>query len=52
MVNQWIEEDKIFISSALGNDGQTILKKQQKEYGNKTLKARLRFLNTLIDLVS
>ena len=52
MVNRWIEEDKDFVLSALGVDGQSILKKQQKEYGNKTLEARLVFLNTLIDLVS
>ena len=52
MVNKWIEEDKRFICSALGQDGQSILKKQQKEYGNKTLESRLGFLNTLIDLVS
>jgi len=52
MVNRWIEEDKKFVLSALGGDGQSILKKQQKEYGNKTLEARLVFLNTLIDLVS
>ena len=52
MVNRWIKEDKKFISSALGKEGQSILKKQQKEYGNKTLEARLEFLNTLIDLVN
>ena len=52
MVNRWIEEDKNFISSALGRDGQSILKKQQGEYGKKTLEARLEFLKTLIDLVS
>ena len=52
MVNRWIEEDKEFISSALGINGQSILKNQQKEYGKKTLEARLEFLNTLIDLVS
>ena len=52
MVNRWIEEDKEFISSALGINGQSILKKQQKEYGKKTLEARLEFLNILIDLVS
>ena len=51
MVNRWIEEDKKFISSTLGIDGQSILKKQQIEYGNKTLEARLEFLNTMIDLV-
>ena len=52
MVNRWIEEDEKFISSALGPDGQSILKEQQKEYGDKTLEARLEFLNILIDLVS
>ena len=52
MVNKWIEEDKNFVMSALGRDGQSILKKQQREYGNKTLEARLEFLKTLIDLVS
>ena len=51
MVDRWIEEDKNFVLSALGRDGQSILKKQQKEYGNKTLEARLVFLNTLIDLI-
>ena len=52
MVNRWIEEDKNFVLSALGSDGQSILKKQQREYGDKTLEARLEFLKTLIDLVS
>ena len=52
MVDWWIEDDKKFISSALGSDGQSILKKQQKVYGKKTLETRLEFLNTLIDLVS
>ena len=52
MVNRWIEEDEKFISKALGRDGQSFLKKQQTKYGNKTLEARLEYLNTLIDLVS
>ena len=52
MVYRWIEEDKEFISSALGKDGQSILKRQQQEYGDKTLEARFEFLKTLIDLVS
>ena len=52
MVNRWIEEDKNFISSALGKDGQSFLIKQQKHYGNKTHQARLEFLNTLIAYVS
>ena len=52
MVNRWINEDDKFISSALGKDGQSLLKEQQKKYSDKTLEARLEFLNTLIDLVS
>tara|TARA_B100000965_G_scaffold74263_3_gene58671 strand:+ start:1338 stop:2069 length:732 start_codon:yes stop_codon:yes gene_type:complete len=52
MVRRWINEDKDFITSALGQDGQSILQKQQDEYGDKTLEARLEFLNTMIDLVS
>ena len=51
MVYRWIDEDKEFIYSSLGKKGQSILHKQQKQYGNKTLKARLEFLNTLVDLV-
>ena len=52
MVERWIEDDYKFISSALGKDGQSILKKQQKEYGDKTLEARVEFIKTLFDLVS
>ena len=52
MVNTWISEDQKFISSALGADGQSILKQQQKEFGHKTLVSRLGFLNILFDLLS
>ena len=52
MVNTWIIEDQKFISSALGTDGQSILKQQQKEFGHKTLESRLEFLNTLFDLLN
>tara|TARA_B100000214_G_scaffold312628_1_gene244969 strand:- start:330 stop:524 length:195 start_codon:yes stop_codon:yes gene_type:complete len=51
MVNTWISEDQDFISSALGCDGQSVLKKQQKKFGNKTLDTRLKFLNILFDLL-
>ena len=51
MVNTWISEDQKFISSALGVDGQSILKQQQIEFGHKTLDSRLEFLNTLFDLL-
>ena len=52
MVNTWILEDKKFISSALGVNGQAILKQQQKEFGHKTLNTRLKLISTLIDLLS
>ncbi len=52
MVNTWISEDQKFISSALGTDGQSILKQQQKEFGRKTLDSRLEFLNILFDQLS
>ncbi len=52
MVNNWIEDDNEFIFSALGKDGQSILRQQQNEFGNKTIEARLEFINTLIDLIS
>ena len=51
MVNRWIEEDKKFISSVFGKECQSILKRQQIEYGDKTLGVRMEFLKTLIDLV-
>ena len=52
MINTWISEDQKFISSALGADGPSILKQQQKEFGHKTLVSRLEFLNILFDLLS
>ena len=52
MVVRWVEEDRIFISSALGIEGQALIKKQQKEYGNKTFLARLELLNKLFDQLS
>ncbi len=52
MVDTWISEDQKFICSALGADGQSILKQQQKEFGHKTLDSRLEFLNILFDLLS
>ena len=51
MVNTWIKEDKEFITSELGKNGQSILKQQQKEFGRKTLNTRLEFLNILFDLL-
>ena len=52
MVERWIKEDKEFISSALGRDGQSILKNQQKNFGSRTMGSRLEFINILFDLLS
>tara|TARA_Y100001968_G_C19413542_1_gene747675 strand:- start:1357 stop:2088 length:732 start_codon:yes stop_codon:yes gene_type:complete len=51
MVYRWIEEDKNFISSALGNDAQSILKKEQQEYCYTTLEPRFKLINLLFDLL-
>tara|TARA_Y100001968_G_scaffold2437_1_gene2051 strand:- start:540 stop:1265 length:726 start_codon:yes stop_codon:yes gene_type:complete len=52
MINRWITEDKKFISSALGANGQSILKKEQIDYCNITLESRLEFLNNIFDLLN
>ncbi len=49
MVNRWIEEDIEFITATLGLEGQSILKQQQKDYGDKTVQSRLTLLNKLFD---
>ena len=52
MVKKWIKEDYKFIKHVLGADGQIILEKQSKLYGNKTIKQRVFLINKLIDLIS
>tara|TARA_Y100001933_G_scaffold202088_1_gene203818 strand:+ start:111 stop:851 length:741 start_codon:yes stop_codon:yes gene_type:complete len=52
MVKKWIKEDYKFIKHVLGADGQKILEKQSKLYGNKTIKQRVLLINKLIDLIS
>ncbi len=51
MVAQWINEDVKFITSALGEDAQVTLQKQQQQYGNKTLERRLFLLRRIFDLI-
>ena len=51
MVLRWIEEDYEFIVSSLGDNAKSILENQQMDYGNKTLKNRLLFLNKIFDLL-
>ncbi len=47
----WIDDDSDFIRSALGINARVILQNQQKEFGQKTLKSRLKFLNLLLELI-
>ncbi len=51
MVNRWINDDTEFIKSALGENAELILRKQQKVYGNKTLNNRLCFLRKIFELI-
>ena len=52
MIKKWIKEDYKFINDALGPKGQKLLEKQNKIYGEKTIKQRVLFINKLIDLIS
>ena len=52
MIEKWICEDKDFISLALGHNGQSILKEENKIYSNSTLSKRISFINKLIDIVT
>ena len=51
MTSRWINEDKAFILSALGSNGQKKLTDQDNIYSNSTLNKRILFLEKLIDLV-
>ncbi len=51
MVLRWIKEDKGFIIKALGEQGQELLLRQQKIYGDQSEKERIRILNDIIDIM-
>ena len=51
MVDTWISEDQEFITSALGKNGQSLLKQQQREFCHKTLDFRIKFINAIFDLL-
>ena len=52
MTERWINEDKLFISKGLGANGQSILRKEDKQFGEKTIMKRKLFINDLFNLLS
>ena len=51
MTDEWIENDKKFIISGLGQNGQKILIKQCKEFGSSTLTKRVLFIEKLFNKI-
>ena len=52
MTNEWIKNDKNFIISGLGKNGQNILKNQCIEFEKSTLNARISFIEKLINKIN
>ena len=52
MTERWINEDKLFINKGLGPNGQSILRKEDKQYGEKTILKRKELINKLFNLLS
>ena len=51
MTDDWIKNEKKFIISGLGKNGQKILKNQCKEYSSSTLNARILFIQELFNKI-
>ncbi len=51
MTNNWIKNDKKFIISGLGKNGQNILKTQCKKFEISTLNARVLFIKKLLNKI-
>ena len=51
MTDDWIKNDKKFIISGLGENGQEVLKDQCKEFESKTLEARALFIKKLLNKI-
>jgi len=52
MTERWIDEDKLFIKKGLGPKGQSILREEDKQFGEKTFLKRKLFINNLFNLLS
>ena len=51
MTEKWINEDKFFINKGLGPKGQEILRKEDKQFGEKTILKRKLLINMLFNLL-
>jgi len=51
MTSEWIKNEKEFIISGLGKNGQKILKNQCGEYESSTLNERILFIENLLDKI-
>ena len=51
MTEKWINEDKLFINNGLGPKGQSILREEDKQFGEKTILKRKLLINKLFDLL-
>ena len=51
MTDEWIKNDKKFIISGLGKNGQKILKNQCKEFESSSLNARVLFIKKLLNKI-
>ena len=51
MTDDWVKNDKKFIISGLGKDGQKILKNQCNQFESKTHNARVFFIKKLLDKI-
>ena len=52
MTNDWIKNEKNFIISGLGKNGQNILKNQCIEFEKSTLNDRISFIEKLINKIN
>ena len=51
MTERWINEDKLFINKGLGPKGQSILREEEKHFGEKTILKRKLLINELFNLL-
>ena len=52
MIEDWIKKDKVFINKGLGTEGQSILREEDKQFGEKTILKRKLLINKLFNLLS
>lgn len=51
LTEKWINEDKEFICKGLGSNGQSILRNEDKKFGEQTYLKRKLFINNLFDIL-